>query len=635
MDAELKFLPAEAPQGFSTLAMAQWDGKPEPIVRELLQNCLDAAREADREQAEVMFTIADRPLKSLPGLQAYRTAFEAAVKERSAGPQPAGEKRTIERIRNVLDREQTRLLFCRDNGIGLNDQVLDGLLTEGNSTKTTIGGGTTGVGHLTAFAASDLRYVLYAGRSRSGGDLRDYISGHAVLASHKSPKKRGSGISGNGYLLRPGAGSLFEDAKYSDTAPPILREQLDSLTDTGSVICITGFNDFRDERKKVVESLQRVSAIHFLAAIAMGKMVVHIDNGRDTAIVDKSTLPTILLPISNQRRARNVFIAGQQVYRAWRVFDQGETLESGVDGVVIRFRRRTDDEGHESSRVQLYRDGMWITNKAPELEYSDFAGNLPFDAVVLVEEGKLYDLIRNAEGPEHRGLDRERLGPNRWAELRRLLGIVRDRLREAAGTMEREKTFTPDNFATFSGDTLRAAEPMRPYRPRLSVGAADTATVLQTGEDTGDRPDDPDPNPSPNPNPPQPSPPRRLQPKPGNGVPMRTSIAPQRNAAGEVDTLRVQWKLTERDNLPDLVGVRVRLPSGSDATCDRPLPPEWLPLAAIEHPKGKEKASGKSTTEISIPPADGHLTITLAEPLPDASAIEVDVVRRRQESDDA
>lgn len=140
-------------------------------------------------------------------------------------------------------------------------------------------------------------------------------------------------------------------------------------------------------------------------------------------------------------------LPGEQAYRAWRVFNDGICLsESGVEGVTIWFRRRLEDESSDS-RIQLYRDGMWITNSAPNLLASDFGHNPPFDAVVLLDDGELYKLVRAAEGPEHLGLDRERLvtpgDTSRWKRLRELLAAVNKRLRDEVGEREDSSTFTP------------------------------------------------------------------------------------------------------------------------------------------------------------------------------------------------
>ncbi len=91
-------------QGFSTLATTQWAANPEPVVRELLQNCLDAASEAGRETADVCFSIKTVPLDDVPGIDSYRQHFDQAVAERKQGEQSASEKQVIDRIGRILEK---------------------------------------------------------------------------------------------------------------------------------------------------------------------------------------------------------------------------------------------------------------------------------------------------------------------------------------------------------------------------------------------------------------------------------------------------------------------------------------------------------------------------------------------------
>lgn len=113
-------------------------------------------------------------------------------------------------------------------------------------------------------------------------------------------------------------------------------------------------------------------------------------------------------------------------------------------------------------------------------------------------------------------------------------------------------------------------------------------------------------------------------------------MAPQRNERGEFDTLRVVWRMPEGERLPEMVGVRVRVPSGSDATCEQPLGPRWLRLKEIAHPSGTVPATGDAAFELLVPPADGVLAIRLAHPIADPNAVEIDSRRRnrRAEGDD-
>ena len=627
----LQFLETGQPRGFTTLATSAWDGKPEPIVRELLQNALDAARASERERAEVVFTVASAPIAGLPGIGEYRSHFEAAAAERERGAQGREERDAIARIRAVLGGGNAAVLFCRDNGQGLDGDRLRRVLGEGDSGKPEEGAGSKGLGHLTAFAASDLRYVLYAGRSRGpDGALRDAASGHAILASRRSEGGNGTGVGGDGFLLRYGQRGLFDDsdAMFPERVPALLAGELEALGGTGSVVAVLGFNGFRGEAgDDPAEAIREAAATHFLAAIALGEMTVRVRaDDRETA-VERGTLAGILERHKGQTtRHGGVLLPGAQAWRAWRVFGSASArdLGCGLGGVRIRFRS-LDGEPVRDSRVQLYRDGMWITNDAPGLAPGDFGGSRPFDAVVMLTRGELYDLVRDAEGPEHRGLDRNRLvvgrDASRWLRLRGLLRAVAARLREEAGERDEASAFVPPDFAMFSGETMRAAEPVRRYRPRPAPGRPDGSTT-PAPDDEGAQGED------------KPGGPRGgrrgVTPRPGRGVPVRASVAPRRGEDGEYRTLRVAWRLREGEDA-GLAGVRLRVPSGSDETCEQPLAPRWLPMRSVAR-EGRVVAQAPGdggAAELVVPLAGGELEIALAEPISDPNAIELDVVRRR------
>ena len=154
-------------------------GNAEPVVRELLQNCLDARR-SERESVEVVFTIDQVPVTDLPAHKDYREAFQSARSQRKQHDQLSPKDVKIcERIDEIIEGDQVPVLFCRDNGKGIDDNQMNRLLSEGNTDKSDEGAGSVGLGHLTAFAASDLRYVVYGGKT--SGSFTG--SGRAILAA--------------------------------------------------------------------------------------------------------------------------------------------------------------------------------------------------------------------------------------------------------------------------------------------------------------------------------------------------------------------------------------------------------------------------------------------------------------------
>ena len=618
MPSDLRFPPTYEARGFSTHATAQHAGNPEPIVRELLQNGLDAAKEAGKgtqdNPAEVVFVISVRPKSDLPGLDAYTRAFRSAAelrRERQGGNLSADEKRVIERINGALSADKIRFLFCRDNGVGLSD--IDRVLFEGNTSKGSSGGGSFGVGHMTAFAASDLRYILYAGRASDA----DTAGGHAILAAYA---EGGTLKSADGYYTRDDDLFSLDASRYQADPPSLLQQQMNQVGSTGTVVCITGFNNFRDDEDPVA-AICRVSAINFLAAIERGELIVRVQDeiaGAERQ-VDHSAIGVILTQAASQQRAQGGgWLAGARAFRAWQTLRNGRALPTPFgDGVEVCFRELPSD-GAERSQVNLFRDGMWITYSAPDLGRGAFGGVRPFDAVLSLSGGDLYRLVREAEEPEHRGLDKRRLGTQDGREFQDSLRKIADLLREAAGRPDDREEYKPPNFAALDANAIREADALPRYRPLRTDGLERTthrgeSNEPEAHEHNGGRS-------------------RRAgtRPAPGRGVAVRSSIRPEANPSGQIDSLTVVWEPRQGERSANLA-VRVRVASGSDETCDQPFPPEWIRLASIEYDGQTQRLQGDGC-EAPLPSRPTPVKIRLARPVAGSDGNEIDVVRRRPQT---
>ena len=158
---------------------------PAIIVRELIQNSMDASLEAGRSTCLVDFVLEDASLQEIPGIESYRVALANAKIAHKENIEAA--EATIERFENCLKKQCIPVLSVLDNGIGLDSSRMHSLLGDGTSDKTGASsnrGGSFGVGHYTTFPASDLRYIIYGGVTKNGSTC---MSGHAVLASHPPP----------------------------------------------------------------------------------------------------------------------------------------------------------------------------------------------------------------------------------------------------------------------------------------------------------------------------------------------------------------------------------------------------------------------------------------------------------------
>ena len=474
-----------------------------------------------------------------------------------------------------------------------------------------------GVGHMTAFAASDLRYILYAGRTNSAA----IAGGHAILAAHPDGRVL---LSGDGYYTKVGDLLSYDPndpSKYHADLPVVLEEEMAKVESTGSLVCITGFNSFRDDEDPS-EAICRVAAINFLAAIQRNELVVSVLGGaHGSKTVDGTNIGAILEKRSSEQRVRGArvgYLAGGRAFRAYETLTRGYPLHiEGYSSDEIEVYFRPTSSSNERSQVNIFRDGMWVDLNPLGLSLARFASARPFDGVVLLHrDGRLYDLVRSAEGPEHCGLENYReLSRETKRELQGQFEKIAKRLAQEAGEEDGQE-YTPQGFAVLPSTTTREAEALPRYRPRRDQGRQPTTHRTEGENETEDH----DPN-------------RRnrnrrgTRPAPGTTVAVRSSIKLNQEKSGKIDTLTVAWKPREGERTANLA-VRVRVASGSDETCDQPLRPEWLKLDSIEYDNKSQSALGDGW-ELPLPQQPGVVTIRLASPLVSTAGIELDIVRRR------
>ena len=569
--ADLYFAPTHSPHGFTHPALSHFDGDAEPVVRELLQNSVDAADKAGRP-CEVYFEIRDIDNYELPGFATYRSTFERAVdqreRERGGAPPTHDEQIIVDRINHHLSTPTIPVLICADNGTGITPARMQSLLTSGNSDKGDGGAGSFGLGHHAAFSASDLRYVLYASRFRSGaGECQSVASGHAVLATHIRQIGNTKRIHANdGFWVNVAdQGQLFVEPgeAYPRSAPPMLGPTLEAMNDTGMAVCIAGFNEFQreDSDSTSLNAIAYVAASNFCDAVHREALVVTIRDERtgEEQLVESDTLESILRPRREERRApKQGQIQGSYAYGAFEILSREDEIAHQIgSGVAVKIRRV---DGNVRSRVHLYRKGMWITSNAENLRHSDFSDFMPFEAVVSLRHGDLEQHVRAAEGPEHRGIDFKRLNPDEKRRLRQLLRELAGVIRTNLEAKSEQEEFRLDDFAIVQGDATQTLESVGRTNPglggsRKGRGKGGTKPGKRKGAGVvrhGGRA------------------------RPGS-VPKFAwaPLAPSEDSS----TFAALFSLQER--VAGHIGVRLSVPTGSDQTCDSPLPQRFLQLRAI------------------------------------------------------
>ena len=420
--------------GFTPSGIAAFDDlRPAAVVRELIQNALDAAKAAGKKRAVVHFRLSKTNLNEIPGIDSYQKAFRLAVesqREMNEGELPQQAKLVVNRILNVLPEELIDVLTVTDNGIGLNQRRMDALLSDGLSVKGKNATGTYGNGHSTAIPASDLRYVLYGGLTEDGNRI---ASGHAVLASHFTKGNR-KHFGGDGFYTlgsRVAKGGLYEyPSKHR--IPKLIASELDRIqkeSSHGSAVMIPAFNNFLEE-KSLWEMVSQAASANFFVAIAEGEIEVVVEDSRDGSenelhTLNKSTLSKVLENHRDQQRSAS-FLSGRKAYEAHNTYRFGNhhvlTTQKGTLDIYI------DANPSGQTRFDLCRNGMWITKEIPGFS-GRFTDYTPFRAILSVNAksgGELHSLVQTAEGPLHDNIVVKNLSSEDQKALRNAFKEIRD-----------------------------------------------------------------------------------------------------------------------------------------------------------------------------------------------------------------
>ena len=452
--ANLRFGQGVEISGFTAAGITAFsDLNPEAIVREIIQNSWDAAREAKRDIARVRFEVIKHKLSQVPGIQQYRNAFNRAKQAQErlrSGHRGLSDqaKDVVQAIEACLASEQCTTLFALDNGIGLDESRMTGILADGVSVKGETSAGAVGNGHFVVIPASDLRYVLYGGLTNEGKMVG---SGHAVLASHENDKDR-KPMSKDGYFVKEIKPNLFEPYDFPQglEVPLYIRQKLEWIANqwsSGTAVAVPGFNRFRERNSSLEDIISKAAACNFFASFARKELQIEfVEDDQEPVILDHTTIDDTLRKFSDEKRSRNKFLSGSRAFAAFETIQTGRDVivETDIGNVSMKLREVPDGK----TRIDLCRNGMWITDKLPsKLRESQFTGLKPFHCVLLLdaEDGEIHQLVRQAEGPLHNQLEVKKLtSRDERGKLTKAMDAVASKIREIVPEYDSERFKIPD-----------------------------------------------------------------------------------------------------------------------------------------------------------------------------------------------
>ena len=590
--ATLKFGAGHGMSGFPAWNTSGFnDRKPARVIRELLQNSLDAAAEAERP-ARIRFRVTKICSKDVPSMKEYRRAFKDAIKDNkthAGGELPAPAQRVVDSIGSALGDiadGNSYMLSVMDNGVGLNESRMTSLLSDGSSAKPSHSAGSYGVGHFAAMSASNLRYVLYGGVLKNGARM---ASGFTLLAGRYG---RELPISAHGYLVEKILGGARDGRLYEFfdrvAIPPVMSRALDEIEQEwghGSVVAILGFNNFGSQEEGLSEIVSVVSAYNFSAAIHDENLILEVD---EKAIEDgaemrigKNELANILEGERERQRSyrsdsispfAGLHPSGKNAWAAYKVLSNEvrHEVETGLGCADVAL---TTPAPAGTTRIDLFRNGMWITDSIPQLGASEFTGQRSFHAVLLPRSGgDLHRLIRNAEGPMHDSLSFARLSGEDRKNLIGALRRIRNWIKSQVPKIDDEE-YTPEDFLVVSSDGEGSGGATDNYTfwsapvvvRRINVNRARPGgTQAETDPDeAGQTPDEP----------PAAAQPRTRGATRAQPLPLRSTVVPMGRRKHGIEIV-----CGEESN--EIV-LRLRVDENVDATCDRVLQDEYLTITSV------------------------------------------------------
>ena len=644
--ANLRFMPSGSIEGFVSKSVASdSEANPNIIVRELVQNSIDAASVASREEAVVEFRFDEFKVEDIPGLDEFKTAFKAAKKTHEKQLEPA--EAQIERIEKSLNSDTVPVLHVIDNGVGLSRKRMNALLGDGVTNKTgdeSEAAGSFGVGHFTAFPASDMQYMLYSGVDDGGIKT---MSGHAILASHFHTSVSGDNVNSNHqkvqgekelfgkdgfYITGVSSNDIYNRYEFPEgrNVSPALSSILDGVREdysSGANITFLGFNYFRDEESKSESKIFEAVALSFFPIILSGTLRIRVRRDSYVRELDREMTKKILEKVKRNTRYYSGAVNGRTAYSAFLTITCGDQkiVESRFGNIKLYFR---EAEPQENTQISLFRSGMFITSSVPFNERQHFGEYQRFNVVILVEptsdnsKNGAFQLVRRSEGEKHRDLDVKRLPSGLRSDFLKLFKEIQEKIKDMA-TIDDGESYSPDDFMLI--DLFEESNSKRNYTKAISSQYKRRfVPTHSTSDDFRDRQGERSNG----------SNRKRKRSIPDSTKPKRSGKRPPISAVARRKGNMLDLRIDSKGDISKSF-LRVTTDQGSDESCTAPLTEPFLKISAaycdsseINSPKelhlrnqNQEIVLEKLTAGFS-----SRLTVHFLENIPDNTVFKIDVI---------
>lgn len=427
------------------------------LVRETIQNSLDAVIDGCKEPVEVEFVKFDIPREALPGINEFQ---EAIRKCKNSNRDEPDAYKFFDKAEDVLSQSKISILRISDHktkGLEGTDTCAKGtswsrLVKEsGSSNKSQGSGGSFGIGKAAAFACSDLRAVFYSSK-----DIKGLVSnfGVAKLVSFEN-EFPGDWTTGIGYYSENEKFLAINELAEFD----INYKRFDSGTDI-YVLGMHQTDDFKNEFIKAV-------LLDFLVSLVNKKLVVRIQN----EIIDSTTLPKYMSKLNPyEDEAIKDLLEYYNILSSHNPKVKIIKLDSTKYGKRFGFKDGEctlylkEGEGLNHKIMITRRAGMRI------LEHR-INGSIDFTGVLVIEGDNMNETFKKMEVPSHDNWEPGRVrGEEKKYE--KILSGLKKYLRETViDTFGKITTDTMDALGAsdFLPDTLMGKEEEKLKKDEMST----------------------------------------------------------------------------------------------------------------------------------------------------------------------
>ena len=183
---------------------------------------------------------------------------------------------------------------------------------------------------------------------------------------------------------------------------------------------------------------QRRLRVVFLPHLPKKKLRVEVEENGTSFFLDHSNIAATLEHFSGEKR--NKFLSGSRALAAFETTQTGKTAT--VDTDIGRITMKWREVPNGKIRIDLCRNGMWITDNLPRLGVDHFSKLKPFHCVLLLDakDGEIHRLVRKAEGPLHNHVEaRKWLSPDEKNKLNAAMDAVSAKIHQIIPAYEGEQ----------------------------------------------------------------------------------------------------------------------------------------------------------------------------------------------------